>query len=156
MTNVGQVPGRETVQVYVGDAPAPHGLKRPRRELRAFAGVHIDQGATAEVRLTLGAEGFRRWDPVQGGGVVDPGPYELAAGASSRDLRTRATVTIPEADGDRIEPATRLRRQAALIRTAERVGELPQVPEEERHAVLGAIDDAHAERAARLSDRPAL
>ena len=52
--------------------------------------------------------------------------------------------------------AAHLRRQAALIRTAERVGELPQVPEEERHAVLGAIDDAHAERAARLSDRSAL
>ena len=48
-----------------------------------------------------------------------------------------------------------LRRQAALARTAERLAGQPAVPEEERRAALDAIDDAHAERAEELSERPA-
>jgi len=50
--------------------------------------------------------------------------------------------------------AAYLRRQAALTRTAERLGRRLAVPAEERNAVLDAIDDAHARRADRLSDRP--
>jgi hypothetical protein len=48
--------------------------------------------------------------------------------------------------------AAHLRRQAALARTAERLGDRPPVPEEERQAAFGAIDDAHADRADHLSD----
>lgn len=50
--------------------------------------------------------------------------------------------------------ATYLRRRAALARTAERLDGEPPVPEEERRAALDAIDDAHAERAGQLSERP--
>lgn len=50
--------------------------------------------------------------------------------------------------------AAYLRRQAALARTAERLRDRPAVPSDERDAVLEAIDDAHAERADDLSDRP--
>ena len=50
--------------------------------------------------------------------------------------------------------ATYLRRQAALARTAERLGGRPAVPEQERRAVLDAIDEAHEERAGQLSERP--
>lgn len=50
--------------------------------------------------------------------------------------------------------AAYLRRRAALARTADRLGTQPAVPEEERQAVLDAIDDAHAERASQLVDRP--
>lgn len=49
--------------------------------------------------------------------------------------------------------AAHLRRRAALVRTAERLRGQPGVPGEERQAALGAIDDAHAERADQLSDR---
>ncbi|MGH3874541.1 MAG: hypothetical protein ACRDSR_24060 [Pseudonocardiaceae bacterium] len=51
--------------------------------------------------------------------------------------------------------ATYLRRQAALARTAERLAGRPEVPAEERRAVLAAIADVHSERAERLIDRPA-
>ncbi len=47
--------------------------------------------------------------------------------------------------------AVYLRRQAALIRTAERLRGRPDVPADERRAVLDAITDAHTERAERLS-----
>lgn len=48
--------------------------------------------------------------------------------------------------------AAYLRRQAALRRTAERLAGRPAVSDEEREAVLGAVDEAHAERASQLSD----
>lgn len=51
--------------------------------------------------------------------------------------------------------AAYLRRQAALDRTAERLRGQPDVPVDERRAVLDAIEDAHTERADQLSDRPA-
>ena len=51
--------------------------------------------------------------------------------------------------------AAYLRRQAALTRTAERLGARSAVPAEERNVVLDAIEDAHAKRADQLSDRPA-
>ncbi len=50
--------------------------------------------------------------------------------------------------------ATYLRRQAALARTERRLQDRPRVPEDERTAVLDAIDEAHAERADQVSDRP--
>jgi hypothetical protein len=50
--------------------------------------------------------------------------------------------------------AAYLRRQAALTRTAERLGGRPAVPAEERNVALDAIEDAHIKRADQLSDRP--
>lgn len=50
--------------------------------------------------------------------------------------------------------AAYVRRQSALTRTAERLRGLPDVPADERLAVLDAIADAHSERADQLSQRP--
>ena len=51
--------------------------------------------------------------------------------------------------------AVYLRRQAALTRAAERLRGRPDVPADERRAVLDAIADAHTERAEQLSSPPA-
>ncbi|MHB8244043.1 MAG: hypothetical protein ACYDGN_01640 [Acidimicrobiales bacterium] len=48
--------------------------------------------------------------------------------------------------------AAYLRRRAALLRTAERLAGQPAVSDEERYAVLNAIDAAHTERADQLID----
>lgn len=47
--------------------------------------------------------------------------------------------------------AAHLRRRAALSRTAERLAQQPAVSEQDRMAVLDAIDDAHGDRGAQLS-----
>lgn len=49
--------------------------------------------------------------------------------------------------------ASFLRRQEALGRTADRLGDRAGVPEVERQAVLDAIDAAHALRAEELGER---
>jgi uncharacterized protein (DUF1778 family) len=49
--------------------------------------------------------------------------------------------------------AAYLRRQDALSAAARRLQDRPEVADDERDAVLEAIDVAHEERAARLGDR---
>lgn len=49
--------------------------------------------------------------------------------------------------------AVYLRRQAALTRVSERLRSQDAVPDEERRAVLEAVEDASEERADHLSDR---
>lgn len=48
--------------------------------------------------------------------------------------------------------ATYLRRQDALTRTARRLSGRPAAPDDEREAVLEAVDAVHAERAEQLSE----
>jgi hypothetical protein len=50
--------------------------------------------------------------------------------------------------------AAHLRRRKALDRTARRLKGQTAVPDNERLAVLDAMDDAHTERAEELSDPP--
>jgi beta-glucosidase len=92
VTNTGEVAGTEVVQVYVRDPACA--VYRPDRELRAFAKVALAPGETARVELPLGERAFAFWDVERGAWSVEPGPYEVLIGASSRDLRGRTTLTV--------------------------------------------------------------
>lgn len=50
--------------------------------------------------------------------------------------------------------AVYLRRQAALVAVAARLAGGADMSDDDRRAVFDAIDDAHAERADQLADRP--
>jgi hypothetical protein len=49
------------VQAYVEPPPGP--LTRPRRELRAFARLHLEPGETGTARLELDDRALAAWDP---------------------------------------------------------------------------------------------
>lgn len=61
VTNTGSRRGSEVVQAYVEPPPGP--LTRPRRELKAFARLHLAPGETAVARLELDDRAFAAWDP---------------------------------------------------------------------------------------------
>ena len=92
VTNTGNVAGQEVVQVYVGDPEA--GVRRPVRELKAFAKVALDPGESQRVDLVLTERDLSYWSTRAGGWVLEPGTFEVAVGASSRDLRLTATVEV--------------------------------------------------------------
>jgi beta-glucosidase len=92
VANEGARAGQEVVQLYVRDVVST--LTRPEQELRAFAKPELAPGETATVRFELGPRAFAFWDPAQDDWVVEPGEFELRAGASSRDLRARASLWI--------------------------------------------------------------
>ena len=92
VTNTGDRAGSDVVQLYVHDAEST--AYRPEHELRAFAKVHLEPGASEEVALALDRRAFAFWDPGHHAWLVEPGTFELRAGASARDIRCTATVEV--------------------------------------------------------------
>ncbi|MEJ8661890.1 glycoside hydrolase family 3 C-terminal domain-containing protein [Streptomyces sp. MS1.AVA.4] len=92
VTNTGDVPADEVAQLYTRAVdPA---IPRPRRQLAAYRRVHLTPGASAELSFELPVAGLGFWDVAHGRWWVEPGPYELLAGASSADIRLRETLRI--------------------------------------------------------------
>jgi beta-glucosidase len=92
VTNTGDRRGKEVVQLYVRDPEAS--VARPVRELKAFAKVDLDPGETTVVEFTLAARDLSYWSTSVNDWVLEGGQFELAVGASSRDLRLTTTVDI--------------------------------------------------------------
>ncbi len=84
VTNTGSRPGSDVVQLYVHDRTGV--VVRPRRELRAFAKVLLDPGASAEVTMTLGPRAFSFYDVDLGAWAVPDGRFDLEIARSSADV----------------------------------------------------------------------
>jgi len=93
--NVGEVAGREVVQVYVS-LPGSS-VQRPPRELKGFAVLALEPGETATAEVVVRREDLAYWDVRVHRWVVEPGTYRIEAGASSRDLRASTDLAL---DGD--------------------------------------------------------
>ena len=92
ITNTGGRAGHEVVQVYVGDPAAA--VARPPRELKAFAKVGLEPGAGQDVTFTLSARDLSYWSAVHRRWVLEPGEFRICVGASSRDIRLSAAITV--------------------------------------------------------------
>jgi len=95
VTNTGPVAGREVVQVYVGDVDAS--VARPRRELAGFATVTLEPGEAQPVTVAVERRALAFWSVREHRWVVESGRFEVAVGASSRDLRLAVEL---EVEGD--------------------------------------------------------
>ena len=91
VTNTGDRPGREVVQVYVRavDGPVP----RPDRELKGFEKVALTPGETTTVTVALDRRAFAYWDTGHQSWHAALGAYEILGGSSSRAIRRTATWT---------------------------------------------------------------
>jgi beta-glucosidase len=92
VTNTGERRGAEVVQLYAGDPQTS--VARPPRELKAFAKVFLDPSETMVVQLALTARDLSYWSTRVHDWVLEGGEFELAVGASSRDLRLTTTLDI--------------------------------------------------------------
>jgi beta-glucosidase len=80
------------VQGYV--AAIDSKVERPPKELRTFAKLVVEPGATATATLTFDARAFARWDTDGAEWVTDTGDYDLVIAASAADERSRIRVTV--------------------------------------------------------------
>ncbi|MEZ5559928.1 MAG: glycoside hydrolase family 3 C-terminal domain-containing protein [Pseudomonadales bacterium] len=87
--NVGRLAGQEVVQLYLRATDAP--VQRPEQELRAFAKPSLAPGERTTVQFTLTPRDFAYWDVTRGDWLAAAGNYEIRVGASSRDIRLRAS-----------------------------------------------------------------
>jgi beta-glucosidase len=90
--NTGDRDGLATVQFYV--KPLHPSVPRPMHELKAFQKVLVKAGESTTVTVDLGQDAFSYYDVAGKGWKVDPGPYEIQAGLSSREILARSTVVI--------------------------------------------------------------
>ena len=85
--------GSHVVQVYVGDDVAS--VARPPRELKGFAKVRLEPGASERIAIDLDQRAFSFWSdrarPVGGRGRRRSPSF---VGASSRDLPLTATIEL--------------------------------------------------------------
>ena len=88
--NVGPVPGKEVVQVYVH--AVNHAAKRPEKELKAFVKVDLNSNETKTTAFNLDRSAFAYWNAKTHEWTVDAGTYEVLVGSSSRDIRQRLTI----------------------------------------------------------------
>jgi uncharacterized protein len=83
--NTGKVPGAEIVQLYVTKENSQ--VKRPAKELKAFRKVFLKEGESTRMSFTLPKEAFQYYDETARQWIVEPGAYQLSAGAASDDIR---------------------------------------------------------------------
>ena len=103
VTNVGKVPGKEVVQLYVS---APAGtLDKPVKELKAFAkSAKLAPGDAQELNFSFLTADLASFDEQKSAWVVDEGRYNFLFGASSRDIRCTASTQVAASE----QPAHRV------------------------------------------------
>ncbi|MER5384732.1 glycoside hydrolase family 3 C-terminal domain-containing protein [Streptomyces sp. NPDC002688] len=101
VTNTGERAGAEVVQLYTHQRVSRD--RQPLKQLKAYARVTLKPGETRTVRLALRTKDLAHWDVTRSRWVVESGTYDVLAGASAADIRSRATLrvrgeTIPPRD----------------------------------------------------------
>jgi beta-glucosidase len=91
--NVGQRAGMGVSQVYV--APANGGWEAPKR-LGTFAKTDLAPGTFKTVALKIDPRLLATFDEAAHRWRIAAGPYRVLVGASSRDIRSETSVTLPE------------------------------------------------------------
>ena len=84
VSNVGDRGGSEVVQLYVADVESS--VRRPPRELRGFAKVDLEPGASTRVQFVLEMRDFAFWDRRAHGWRAEAGWFAIHTGRSSREL----------------------------------------------------------------------
>jgi beta-glucosidase len=114
LRNAGTRAGKEVVQVYVADLESS--VPRPPRELKGFTAVHLAPGESTDVLIGLEDRDLAYWDEEAGGWRIEPGRFEILVGASSRDIRLRASLELARTGRDCLGDSPRpTRRPLASI-----------------------------------------
>ena len=90
--NTGAVAGAEIAQLYVADKEST--IFRPVQELKGFQKVWLEPGETKEVSITLDKRAFAFFNVNTNDWCVESGKFDILVGASSRDIKLQATLTV--------------------------------------------------------------
>ena len=92
VTNSGNIAGKEVVQLYVRDSEAS--VERPERELRGFRKVELAPGQRQTIAFELTERDFAYYSTRHDQWIAESGDFELLVGASSRDIRLQANLSL--------------------------------------------------------------
>lgn len=93
--NSGKVAGKEVVQLYLSAPTAT--LEKPNQELKAFGKTNLLQpGESQKLSFDLDSHALASFQSGISSWVADEGVYEVRVGASSKDIRQKATFDLPK------------------------------------------------------------
>ena len=92
VTNAGERPGSDVVQVYLSDRTGV--VLRPRHELAGFAKVRLEPGASQAVTITLPARAFAYYDVGVADWRIPGGSFDIEIARSSVDIVQTLTVKV--------------------------------------------------------------
>lgn len=92
LTNAGEHDSDEVAQLYLRDVESS--MTQPRKKLVGFQRVHVPAGQTRRVTLPITARDLAYWDESAAGWRIEPGAFELQAGASAADVRLRGELVV--------------------------------------------------------------
>lgn len=108
ITNVGMIPGKETVQLYIQDNKSS--LPRPVKELKGFDKLHLAPGETKGANFTITNEDLKFFDDNKGKWISEPGTFTLHIGASSKDIRQLVQIRLTDTQ----KPASNTNQQKSI------------------------------------------
>jgi beta-glucosidase len=80
------------LQLYVSDTTSS--VDRPPQELKAFAKLHLDAGATGTARMTLGMRAFAFYDEANKCWKAEAGAFTLHLGTSAEHILASMPLTL--------------------------------------------------------------
>ena len=91
VTNTGRVAGKEIAQVYLA-APKSKELEKPAKELKGFGKTRVLQpGESQQLRIAIPLSRLASWSEATHQWQTDGGTYTALVGASSADIRGKAS-----------------------------------------------------------------
>ncbi|MBE0424870.1 MAG: glycoside hydrolase family 3 C-terminal domain-containing protein [Lutibacter sp.] len=90
--NVGDVTGKEVVQLYVSNPKTK--IEKAAQELKGFKKVMVKSGASENVTILLPAKELAYYDVAKKSWIVEAGTYKLKIGNSSRNIKEEVSINI--------------------------------------------------------------
>ena len=100
--NVGEVDGKEIVQLYVNDVVST--VYTPYQQLKGFEKVELKAGEKKTVTFELDKRSFAFYNTEAQDWQVESGEFKIMIGASSRDIRLTESVEVKSTDTAEIIP----------------------------------------------------
>ena len=94
ITNTGTRAGKEIVQLYIHDQQAR--LRRPQKELKAFAKVTLEAGESQTLTISLDRSALAYYDDQLKSWIAEAGTFTVLLGSSSQHIHQTASFTLNE------------------------------------------------------------
>jgi beta-glucosidase len=90
--NIGQVPGVETAQCYIGFKSDDN--SEPKKTLQGFSKIALDPNIKSKVQIDLSPRSFSSWNIESKTWEVRPGSYDILIGSSAENIILQTTITL--------------------------------------------------------------
>lgn len=90
--NIGNVEGKEIVQLYVSDIKST--VERPEKELKKFTKINLKSGEEKTVHFNLKPRDFKFYSPKFKLWIAENGKFDILIGSSSKKIHLKKTVNL--------------------------------------------------------------